>query len=91
MPDIRRTPEERTTLCKTWKQSGLSKMKFCSQNSVGRSSLYAWLRQCKNNNNHRDNEVNTTKSKTIVKSDPIKFLKVCHTIPKKALVWNQII
>lgn len=46
---INRTSAEQESLCNAWKQSGLSKVKFCKQSNISKSALYAWLSKFKDN------------------------------------------
>lgn len=80
-----KSPSEQIAICEAWKQSGLTKIKFCRQNNFSRSTFYKWCKQFQNTNN----KASITNSNTTIKTDPIKFLKVCHAIPSKSLALDS--
>lgn len=78
---------ERKALYESWKQSGLTKAKFCKQSNIGRRTFYTWIKQLQNNNHITDdnnneevlnifNDTNTADGGVSLEAESIKFLKV---------------
>jgi hypothetical protein len=68
---INRTRAEQKTFCKAWKQSGLSKVEFCKQNSISKSALYTWLNKFNGNS-----ELPEADNKSDIQSTAVKFLRI---------------
>jgi len=64
-----RTISEQKAFCDAWKQSGLSKIKFCRQSNISKSALYTWL-------NKFNFEVSKTNNGNDAQSASVKFLRV---------------
>lgn len=70
---ISHTSAEQEAICNAWKQSGISKIKFCKQSNISKSALYTWLNKFNNNV-----EVPTPKTynKRDIQSTAVKFLRI---------------
>lgn len=75
---------ERMAFCAAWKQSGLTKIKFCRENNLSKRTFHKWIKQFQSKDNNKI--VDAVNSKTDIKSDPIKFLKVCHAMPPRKFI-----
>jgi len=71
---------ERMAFCEAWKQSGLTKIKFCKENNLSKRTFHKWIKQFQSNNTK---VVDVASSKADIKTDPIKFLKVSHAMPAR--------
>ena len=69
--------------CAAWKQSGLTKMKFCRENNLSKRTFHTWIKQFQSNDNSKIANAASSESETVIKTDPIKFLKVRHAIPSR--------
>ena len=71
---ISKTIDEQKAFCNAWKQSGLSKIKFCKQNNISESALYTWL-----NKFNKNDAIAETNNKTILPAS-VKFLRINNHI-----------
>lgn len=78
-----KTDEEQKAYCDTWKQSGLSKIKFCKQNNISESALYTWLKKFNNSA--------ITADKNSVQSTPIKFLQINNIEPNSGVSHRECV